>query len=118
MYAPRLSRTLYDKFIEAKISKIRFNIEGGDDQGYINVYINMDENNIPMANKEKIHNLEQEMEEYIWEKTSFSGAGVGIPYGYKYLYDLNENTITETEWFMEEKVLDPVEFEEVCNDKD
>lgn len=87
-----LPKKIHDKLKKAGVKKLQLCFEGGNDEGILNIEADPYE---AMDDK-----LEQEIDEWVWNVYSYSGAGEGSPYGDNILYDLEENTQSWSEWYM------------------
>ena len=90
-----LSKKIYDKAIALGISQIELQFSGGNDAGYLTVYVNTQEG------VESNAELEQEIEGWAWQAYGYSGAGDGNDYGDDVLYDLLKKTATVSSWSMQ-----------------
>jgi len=90
-----LSKKIYDKAVGLGISQIILKFSGGNDEGYLNVYVN-DEKGF-----ESNTDFEQEIEGWAWQAYGYSGDGDGNDYGDDVVYDLLNKTATLSSWAME-----------------
>ena len=90
-----LSKKIYDKAVALGVSQIELKFSGGNDEGYLTVYVNTQEG------FESNAELEQEIEGWAWEVYGYSGAGDGNDYGDDVVYDLLKKTATASSWSMQ-----------------
>ena len=90
-----LSKKIYDKAVALGITQIALHFSGGNDEGYLSVYLNNEKGF--SSNTE----LEQEIEEWAWEAYGYSGAGDGNDYGDDVVYDLLNKTASASSWSMQ-----------------
>jgi hypothetical protein len=89
-----LSKKIYDKAVSLGITQIELKFSGGNDEGYLNVYVNTQEGFA--SNTE----FEQEIEGWAWEAYDYSGAGEGNDYGDDVVYDIVNKKVTIESWYM------------------
>ena len=95
-YIEKLPKKLYDRAIAAGVTEIHLNFSGGNDEGYLNVNLfTNDDNNHATGN------LERDIENWAWKAYKYNGAGDGNDYGDDIVYDLKNNTVRSSEWYME-----------------
>jgi len=87
-----LNKQIYDKAKELGVEKIELKFEGGNDEGYLYVYIYPEE-----SDKDGLAGI---IEDWAWEVYSYSGAGEGNDYGDNITYNLKEGKATTSEWYM------------------
>ena len=90
-----LSKQIYDKAVSLGITQIILKFSGGNDSGYLSVYVN-DEKGF-----ESNTDFEQEIEGWAWKVYGYSGAGDGNDYGDDVVYDLLNKTATASSWSMQ-----------------
>jgi hypothetical protein len=90
-----LSKKIYDKAIALGISQIELKFSGGNDEGYLNVYVNKQDGFD--SNTE----FEQEIEGWAWQAYGYSGDGDGNDYGDDVVYDLLNKTASASSWSMQ-----------------
>jgi hypothetical protein len=90
-----LSKKIYDKAVALGVSQIILKFSGGNDEGYLNVYVNKQDG------FESNTEFEQEIEGWAWAVYGYSGAGDGNDYGDDVVYDLVEKTATASSWSMQ-----------------
>ena len=90
-----LSKKIYDKAVGLGISQIILKFSGGNDEGYLSVYVNKQDGFD--SNTE----FEQEIEGWAWQAYGYSGDGDGNDYGDDVLYDLLKKTATVSSWSMQ-----------------
>jgi hypothetical protein len=90
-----LSKKIYDKAVGLGISQIELKFSGGNDEGYLTVYVNTQEG------FESNTDFEQEIEGWAWQAYGYSGAGDGNDYGDDIVYDLLNKTATASSWSMQ-----------------
>ncbi|NBW85150.1 MAG: hypothetical protein EBR50_07575 [Proteobacteria bacterium] len=103
MNAAPLKKEIYDKAKALEIDTIILNFSGGSDEGYLEVELEPN-HDCDFAN---------EIEEWAWSVYSYSGAGDGSDYGDTIKYDLENNEVTTSEYYMvrEDNENDPEELE-------
>lgn len=92
----KLPKKLYDRAIAAGVNEIHLNFSGGSDEGYLNVNLLTNDDNNHATGK-----LESDIEDWAWSVYDYSGAGCGSDYGDDIVYDLKNNTVRSSEWYME-----------------
>jgi len=90
-----LSKKIYDKAVALGVTQIELKFSGGNDEGYLTVYVNTQEG------FESNTDFEQEIEGWAWEVYGYSGAGDGNDYGDDVVYDLLNKTATASSWSMQ-----------------
>jgi len=90
-----LSKKIYDKAVGLGVTQIELKFSGGNDEGYLTVYVNTQEGFDSNAE------LEQEIEGWAWQAYGYSGAGDGNDYGDDIVYDLLNKTATASSWSMQ-----------------
>jgi len=90
-----LSKKIYDKAVSLGIIQIILKFSGGNDEGYLTVYVNTQDG------FESNTEFEQEIEGWAWEAYGYSGAGDGNDYGDDIVYDLLNKTATASSWSMQ-----------------
>jgi hypothetical protein len=85
-----LSKKIYDKAVSLGITQIELKFSGGDDEGYLSVYLTGSSDSA----------FEGEVEGWAWSAYGYSGAGVGNDYGDDVVYDLVNKTATSESWYM------------------
>lgn len=83
-----LKKEIYDKAVKLGVESITLHFSGGSDEGYLNVAVQP-------WNAE----LADEVEEWAWEKYSYSGAGDGSDYGDDVTYDIVNKRASVQEWY-------------------
>lgn len=91
-----LSKKIYDKAVSLGITQIELHFSGGDDEGYLNVYLKNEKGFSSALNTE----FEQEIEEWVWDTYDYSGAGDGSDYGDDIMYDIVNKKATSESWYM------------------
>lgn len=86
-----LSKKIYDKAVSLGITQIELKFSGGNDEGYLSVYVSGSSDT----------EFEQEIEGWAWQAYGYSGAGDGNDYGDDVVYDLVEKTATASSWSMQ-----------------
>lgn len=89
-----LSKKIYDKAVSLGVTEIELKFSGGDDEGYLNVYLS---GPTGWFIEER---FAQEIEEWAWQTYGYSGAGDGSEYGDDIVYDIVNKKATSSEWFM------------------
>lgn len=93
----KLPKYLYDRAVSLKITEIHLNFNGGSDEGYLNVDLELDgERNIDALN-----DFTDAVVAWAWDVYSYSGAGDGTDYGDTITYDLVNKKMTADEWAMQ-----------------
>lgn len=90
-----LPKEIYDKAVGLGISQIELKFSGGNDEGYLTVYVNTREG------FESNAELEKEIEGWAWQAYGYSGAGDGNDYGDDIVYDLVHKIVTSSSWSMQ-----------------
>ena len=90
-----LSKKIYDKAVALGVSQIQLKFSGGNDEGYLTVYLDRTEG------WGSDTEFEQEIEGWAWQAYGYSGAGDGNDYGDDVVYDLLNKTATASSWAME-----------------
>lgn len=93
-----LPKTIYDKAKELGVFSIRLEFSGGNDEGHLFVSTNSFK-----GMSLDINNLERKIEEWAYEAYSYNGAGDGNDYGDNIEYDLENNKVKTSEWYMVRK---------------
>ena len=85
-----LKKEIYNKAKELGVETIELKFQGGNDEGYLDVYTSP-------------HNsdFESEIEEWAWEVYDYNGAGDGNDYGDNIIYNIKEGKAHSSEWFMQ-----------------
>ena len=96
-----LSKKIYDKAVALGISQIELKFSGGNDEGYLNVYVNKQDG------FESNTEFEQEIEGWAWEAYGYSGDGDGNDYGDDVLYSITSKTATVSSWSMQRTEHEP-----------
>ena len=110
MDAISLPKKFYDRAKWLGATKISLEFSGGNDEGFVSVHISNDKMELRGTGDTKVYSLESEIEEWAYEAYDYSGAGDGTEYGDDIVYDLENNTVTTTEWYHERKYTEPVEL--------
>lgn len=100
-----LPKHLLDKAIALGIQLIELGFSGGSDEGSLYVTLSVK----PEPGKHRVlevipdswHAFEGEVEDWGWSVYEYGGAGDGNDYGDDIVYDLVENKVTTTDWYME-----------------
>ncbi len=94
-----------DEANRLKIKRIYLDWEGGSDEGYLNVNTDPSPHDsaIKPQKKKRLQALCDDIEEWAGEAWQYSGAGDGTGYGDSLVYDLENETVEVSEWFMERK---------------
>jgi hypothetical protein len=90
-----LSKKIYDKAVSLGVTQIELKFSGGNDEGYLTVYLDGKEG------WESNTEFEQEIEGWAWEAYGYSGAGDGSDYGDNVVYNLLNKTATVSSWSMQ-----------------
>lgn len=94
--AVALNKKLYDKAKELGVKKIKLMFRGGSDEGLLDVELEPSQ----WENK-KLGAFSAEVEEWAWSVYNYSGAGDGTDYGDTVEYNLEDNTVSTSEWHYE-----------------
>ena len=134
--APPLPKHLYDKIKEAGLAIVGIHWQGGSDEGYVHItsqandqaeikktdawkeYMEMswdereklDDCHPVKVWQRNVGKIEAELEEWAWNTFHYSGAGDGTDYGDDYFYNVVQDTVEHSEWFMERQDQDPTEM--------
>ena len=99
MNAEPLKKELYEKAKELGIDKITLEFSGGSDEGYLYVHSEgPEQRRDDDALRKKIHQLESDIDEWVWTVYEYSGAGDGTSYGDTITYDLKNGKMSTQEW--------------------
>lgn len=91
-----LPKQIYDKALSLGIVELYLNLEGGNDEGMLDVDW-LGNNEVP--NKPGLRELEKEIDDWFWKNHDYSGAGEGNPYGEDIMIDLKENKVHISGWY-------------------
>lgn len=92
--AKPLPKELHDRCVAAGITQIHLNFHGGGDEGFVDVsFIGPDDSE---ANDEQ---LKEDFDE--WGLDAYDFTGDGNDHGMDVCYDLNEQTVTISDWWLE-----------------
>ena len=90
-----LNKNLYKDCISLGVEGFTVHLEGGSDEAYVTVYLAL--GNTPRTDA---HNqLENALEEWVWDVFGYSGAGDGTSYGDDYVYNLLDKKVIHSEWW-------------------
>lgn len=106
MQAVPLSKEIYKQALKHKISKIILEFSGGNDEGYLNIDFEVNEKGATHSKTlEKIYDsgFEQKVDDWAWSVYSYNGAGDGYDYGDSIIYDLENKTVSTSEWYTSRK---------------
>ena len=92
MKAEPLTKEIYNKAKELGYTNILLHFRGGSDEGYLDVEF------LPYDTKHD-NAFANEIEDWVWDTYSYSGAGDGNDYGDEIDYDLINNKVSTSEWF-------------------
>ena len=87
------------------VSEIKLNFSGGSDEGHLNIdFVDNDGKHIWSYGDENegLRDLENEIDEWVWDTYHYNGAGDGSGYGDIICYNLKEGTVTTECWWTEE----------------
>ena len=93
---PAIPKKLYDKAKALQVTAIDINVSGGSDNAYVNVDITTSADWVAEHRR-----LVAELEAWVWNSISYSGAGDGTDYGDDVTIDLLTDEVTTTSWHME-----------------
>lgn len=93
-----LPKQIYDKALSLGIEKFYLTLEGGSDEGVLDVDW-LGNNEVLNKNASGLRELEKEIEDWFWDNHDYSGAGDGNPYGEDIIIDLKENKVQISEWY-------------------
>ena len=112
-----LSKKIYDKAKELGVKKIELKFRGGSDEGLLDVELEPSQ-----WDKKELGAFSAEVEEWAWSVYNYSGAGDGTDYGDTVEYNLEDNTVSTSEWHyvISERNYNPVplKVEEESDDQD
>lgn len=101
-----LPKKLYNKARKLDVVAFTIRIEGGSDQAYLDIDVEIAEKQLDGKNpwtfvqgSEPHKQLVKELEAFGWEEHGHGGAGEGTAYGDRFRYDLVNKTISRTEWW-------------------
>lgn len=95
MKATALNKEIYNKAKKFGIESITLHFSGGNDEGFLDVELE----NEP----DDCDGLREEIENWAWETYSYNGAGEGYDYGDDITYDLKNNKVLTSVWYMSRK---------------
>lgn len=87
------------------VSGIKLNFSGGSDEGHLNIdFMNSEGQYIYTYSdgKEGLSDLENEIDDWVWNTYHYNGAGDGRGYGDIIRYNLKEGTVTTEAWWTDE----------------
>lgn len=85
--------------------KIKLNFSGGSDEGHLNIdFMNSEGQYLYTYGEgpEGLRDLENEIDDWVWNTYHYNGAGDGRSYGDIICYNLEEGTVTTEVWWTEE----------------
>jgi hypothetical protein len=91
MNAEPLNKDIYNKALALGIEKITLRFSGGSDEGCLDVDLT------PW--NEKTTKFIVDIENWVWDVYSYSGAGDGSDYGDDITYDLKNKRVSTSEWY-------------------
>jgi hypothetical protein len=99
-----LPKAIFNRAVELGVKSITLNFRGGNDEGYLDVFIveKKDQKQLkPAERKEGIYGLEMEIQKWADDAYDYSGAGDGTEYGDDVTYDLENMKASTSSWCME-----------------
>ena len=87
------------------VSEIKLNFSGGSDEGHLHIdFVDNDGKHIWAYGDENegLRDLENEINDWVWDTYEYNGAGDGTGYGDNICYNLKEGTVTTQCWWTEE----------------
>jgi len=93
-----LSKKIYDKAKELGVKNIKLMFRGGSDEGLLDVELESSKSVSSEAEGWGLSELSSEVEEWAWSVYNYSGAGDGTDYGDTVEYNLEDNTVSTSEW--------------------
>jgi hypothetical protein len=101
-----LPKNLYNRAKKLKIKEIHLNFRGGNDEGFLEVYIveeklkkNSEELLSTAKKNSALNQLEADIQEWAFDAYDYSGAGEGNEYGDDIMYDLVKMKASSSSWF-------------------
>ena len=91
-----LPKEIYERATELGVTIINLSFSGGNDEGYLNVFVNSKKRD--ESSKRKIHSLESDINEWAWDAYDYNGAGDGSAYGDDITYDLEKKKVFTSSW--------------------
>lgn len=104
-----LPKKLFEKAKQLKLAEILLEFSGGSDEGYLYVYLTSCGHPDDEKPDGREHNPELyaeieafsvEVEEWAWLVYEYTGGGDGSGYGDNIVYNLVENKVTTSYWYM------------------
>lgn len=99
-----LPKAIFNRAVELGVKSITLNFRGGNDEGYLDVFIieKKDPKQLKPAERSKgISDLEMEIQSWADNAYEYSGAGDGTEYGDDVTYDLEKMKASTSSWCME-----------------
>lgn len=99
-----LPKAIFNKAVELGVKSITLNFRGGNDEGYLDVFIveKRDQKQLkPAERKEGVYGLEMEILNWADNAYGYSGSGDGTEYGDDVTYDLKTMKTSVLSWHME-----------------
>jgi len=92
MQVEPLKKELFDRAKEAGVTKIVLRFSGGNDEGFLDIELG------GLDYSSEYKSLWGDIENWVWDVYSYSGAGDGTSYGDDITYDLVAGKVTTQEW--------------------
>jgi len=92
MQVEPLNKELFDRAKEAGVTKIVLHFSGGSDEGFLDIELT----GLDYSSEHK--SLWGDVENWVWDVYSYSGAGDGTSYGDDITYDLVAGKMHTQEW--------------------
>lgn len=88
-----LNKTIYDNARKMGIKQIILHFSGGNDEEFLNIDITP----WPMSGG---NNLVDDVQDWAWNVYDYNGDGDGSDFGDDIVYDLENETVTTSDWYM------------------
>lgn len=89
-----LSKEIYDRAIAAGVAQISLAFSGGNDEGNLSIELSNAEGDEIFDDR-----LTTDIDTWVWDAYSYSGAGDGSDYGDDITYDLKSMQARHSEWW-------------------
>jgi len=99
-----LPKAIFNRAVELGVKSITLNFRGGNDEGYLDVFIveKKDPKQLkPAERSQGISGLEAEIQSWADDAYDYSGAGDGTEYGDDVTYNLENMKASTSSWCME-----------------
>jgi len=87
-----LPKALYEELKSLRAILLHVHLSGGSDVGHVHLYA---------ETQDQTHIYEFNFDTEGWALGGYNGAGDGSAYGDDIVYDLVNNTVTHSDWYME-----------------